>query len=107
MQLQLRCVIPVTFVQLLNAPIQVNRGAVLKSCESMMVACSVNLACFTGLQACRGELRMMCGIPQSTKSDTKLRDVVSVVSDAIGMACCLLLSLHRNDASRITHREVR
>ncbi|MGO9949557.1 MAG: hypothetical protein ACLPWG_22255 [Steroidobacteraceae bacterium] len=99
---------PFSFAQLLNAPIQINRGAVLKSCESMMVAGSVKLACFIGLQACRGELRMMYWMPQTTKSDTKLRDAVSVASDAIWVACCLLLSLHRKDASRITHifREV-
>jgi hypothetical protein len=46
LQLQLWCVIPFSFAPLLNAPIQINRGAVLKSCESMMVACSVNLALF-------------------------------------------------------------
>jgi hypothetical protein len=108
LQLQLWCVIPVSFAQLLNAPIQINHGAALKSCESMMVARSVNLACCTGLQACCGEFWMMYGIPQSTKSDTKLREAVSVESDAIGVACCLLLSFHRRDASRITHifREV-
>jgi hypothetical protein len=36
LQLQLWCAIPFSFAQLLNAPIQINRGAVLKSCESMM-----------------------------------------------------------------------
>jgi hypothetical protein len=51
---------------------------------------------------------MMYGMAQSTKFDTKLRGAVSAERDAIWVACCLLVSFHRKDASRITHifREV-
>lgn len=51
---------------------------------------------------------MMYGMPHSTKSDTELRAAMSAISDAIWVACRLLVSFHSNDAPWITHvfREV-
>lgn len=46
---------------------------------------------------------MMYGMPQSTESDNELRTTMSAISDAIWVACRLLVSFHSNDASWITH----
>ena len=46
---------------------------------------------------------MEYGVPQVTNPDTDWCAAMSVLGDAIWMACRLLTSFHCNDASRITH----
>jgi hypothetical protein len=48
-------------------------------------------------------LRMLYGMPESTKIDAESRTALSALSDDIWVACRLLLSFHSNEAPWITH----